>query len=219
MSGGHVIRNGGVSGAPIVSEAGSEDPFEITFAPAKPVLDAIIEMWKPLAWLDRQRRSRLPLFDPERAAELIDLIPSGGRIAKAGTLFLEAEEISAPEAWVHVAVGLMLQSEANPNAIDGDAYRCAITDGAFRDPEVWEPYDAGFSAAVVVRSIRQARRQGALPSPGGFLKLCAKHREQFKKWNADTSTLLEIRWAAEDVLDQIGPKWLDYYDPEEEVPF
>jgi len=104
-------------------------------------------MLEPLRWLGQRRRPRLPLFEPERAAELIDLIPSGNRIAKAGALFIEAEEIPAPEAWVHVAVGLMLQAEANPNAIDGDAYRCAIADGAFRDPEVWGHYAPGFSAA------------------------------------------------------------------------
>jgi hypothetical protein len=157
---------GGASGTTI-NEPGSEDPWEITFRPAKPVLDAVIEMLEPLRWLDQRRRSRRPFFEPERAAELIDLIPSGNRIAKGGALFLEAEEISAPEGWMHVAVGLMLQSQANSTAIDGDAYRCAIADGAFRDPEVWGQYDPGFSAAVIVRTIRQARRQGALPSPGG----------------------------------------------------
>ena len=102
----HMIR-GGASGTTVINELGSEDPFEITFRPAKPVLDAVIEMLEPLRWLDQRRRSRLPLFEPERAAELIDLIPSGNRIAKAGALFLEAEEIPALEAWMHVAVGLM----------------------------------------------------------------------------------------------------------------
>jgi hypothetical protein len=79
---------------------GSEDPWEVTFRPAKPVLEAIVEMGKSLVWLDQRRRSRRPLFERERAAELIDLVPSGTRIAKAGALFLEAEEISAPEGWV-----------------------------------------------------------------------------------------------------------------------
>jgi hypothetical protein len=217
MSGVQLIRSGAPSGAPIISEAGSEDPFEITFAPAKPVLDAIIEMRKPLAWLDRQRRSRLPLFDPERAADLIDIIPCGNRIAKSGALFLEAEEISAPEGWVHVAIGLMLQEAG---ATVSDAYRCAITDGAFRDPEVWGQYEPGFSAAVIVNSIRAVRRQGTLPSTGGFLNLCAKHRAQFKSWNADLSTLLNLRWEAEDAIEKIDPQRLLLdYDLEDEEPF
>jgi hypothetical protein len=217
MTGVQLIRSGAPSGAPVISEAGSEDPFEITFAPAKPVMDAIIEMRKPLAWLDRHRRSCRSLFEPERAAELIDVIPSGSRIAKAGALFLAAEEISAPEGWVHVAVGLMLQEAG---ATVSDAYRCAITDGAFRDPEVWGRYEPGFSAAVIVNSIRAVRRQGVLPSTGGFLKLCAKHRAQFAAWNADMSTLLDLRYAAEDALEQTGgPKQLVYYDDDSDVPF
>jgi hypothetical protein len=213
----NLIRGGD---ATIINELGSVDPFETTFAPAKPVLDAVVEMWKPLAWLDQRCRSRAPLFEPERAAELIDLIPSGNRIAKAGALFLDAEENSAPEPWLHIAVGLMLQSEANSNAADSDAFRCAIADGAFRDPEVWGQYDPGFSAAVIVRSIRQARRQDALPSPGGFLNLCIKQRAQFKTWNTDLMTLLHLRWEVEDAVEKIDPErlWLDY-DPEDDVPF
>jgi len=73
---------------------------------------------------------------------------------------------------------------------------------------------------VIVRSIRQARRQGALPSPGGFLNLCAKQRAQFKTWNTDLSTLLNLRWVAEDAVEKIDPKRLLLdYDPEDEVPF
>jgi hypothetical protein len=201
----------------IINQPGSEDPFEVAFSPAKPCLGAVIEMWKPLTWLDRRRRSRMDLFDPEQASELIDLIlPPGHRIAKSGALFLEAEEISAPEGWIHVAVGLMLQ-EANANV--SDPYRCGVVDGAYRDPNVWGHYDPGFSAAVVARSIRDARLQGALPSTGGFLKLCIKHRSWFKARHADTLTLLNIRYAAEDALDEMGVKRLDYDDPEDEVPF
>jgi hypothetical protein len=114
----------------------------------------------------------------------------------------------------------MLQSQPDPNAIVGDAYRCAITDGAFGDPEVWGQYGPGFSAAVIVRSIRAARLQEALPSPGGFLNLCIRQRVQFKTWNADLSTLLDLRWAAEDAVEEIDPKRLDYYDEEDDlIPF
>jgi hypothetical protein len=80
-----VPYRGGAQSAAVIN-VGADDPFEITFRPAKPVLDAMIEMLESLRWLDQRRRSRLPLFGPERAAELIDLIPSGNRIAKARAL-------------------------------------------------------------------------------------------------------------------------------------
>jgi hypothetical protein len=216
MSGTQLVHTGGASGAANIYEPGSEDPFETVFAPAKSVLDAIIEMWGPLRWLHRQQQSQRTIFDPKQAGKLIDLVPPGHRIAKAGGLYLEAEEISAPEAWVHVAIGLMLQ-EAGASV--SDAYRCAITDGAFRDPEIWGSYEPGFSAAVIVRTIREVRLKGAIPSTGGFLNLCAKQRAQFKSWRADTSTLLEVRYAAEDVLEQSGVKLLEFYDQEDAVPF
>jgi hypothetical protein len=40
--------------------------------------------------------------------------------------------------------------------------------------------------------IREDRRQdtGAPPSAGGLLALCAKHREQFRRWRADINDLL-----------------------------
>jgi hypothetical protein len=220
MSGDIVSYRGGALGAAIINGVGAEDPFEIVIMPAKPVLNALIEMRKPLAWLNQQRRSGRPIFHPNRAVELIDVIPNGDRIARAGALFLVAEEQPAPEQWLHVALGVMLDSE--PGAVTvPDAFRCAITDGAYRDPAVWEHYDEpGFSCAVVVQAIREARLQGALPSPGGFLKLCIKHRRQFRTWNADISTLLNLRWEAEDALEKIDPKRLLLdYNPDDEVPF
>jgi hypothetical protein len=208
----------GASGAPIINEPGSEDPFEIAFAPAKASLDAVIEMWKPLTWLDRRRRTRLDLFDPKQAAELIELIPPGHRIAEAGALFLQAEEVPAPEAWVHVAIGVMLQ-EFGANV--SDAFRCGVVDGAYRDPEIWGSYYAGFSAAVVVRSIRQARLMGALPSTGGFLSLCVKQRQWFRARHADIGTLMDLRYATEDVLEGINPEHpllAGRYEDRDDVP-
>jgi hypothetical protein len=119
-------------------------------AASKAALDAVVDMWTTLTWLDRQRRGGRPLFRRDRAIELLEPLPTGECLADAGALFLEAEETSASEGLLHIAVGLMLRSEGA--AIDGDAYRCAIADGAYRDPEVWQCYEPGFSAPVVETS-------------------------------------------------------------------
>jgi hypothetical protein len=114
-------------------------------------------------------------------------------------MFLAAAENPAPESWTNVALGLMLQVENA--AIDGDVYRGAVCDSAYRDPEVWGDYSPGFSAAVVVGAIREARLQGALPSPGGFIRLCIEQRRQFKIWKSDLDDLMQVRYDAEDELD------------------
>jgi hypothetical protein len=182
-----------------------EDPFQIAFRPAQRALDAIISVREPMAWLSRQRRSSKPLYDPDRAAELIEIIPESRHLAAAGALFLEAEEQPAPEGWLHVVLGIMLDSE--PGAINvPDAFRCAVADGLYRDPEVWECYDPGFSAPVVVRAIREARRLESALSPGAFIKLCLKHRRQFRQMHADIGALMEIRWKAEDALEESGQR-------------
>jgi hypothetical protein len=191
------------------------NPFEVVFAPAQPVLDALIEMRKPLAWLYRQRRSGRPLFEPERAAELIELIPDGGRLARAGALILGAVEQPAPEAWVHVAVGLMLQADGA--SVDGDAFRGAVVDSLYRDLECWEQDQPGVSAPVVVRAIREARLQGA-PTPGAFVLLCLKHRRLLRAAHNQISDLMEVRYAAEDVLEAKGLLRLTYDDDNEDTP-
>ncbi len=215
MSSDIVVHGGG-----IVTGVGREDRFAVCFKPAKPTLDAVVELRRPLAWLDRCRRSRVPLFDPTQAAELLEIIPNGSRLARAGALFLVAEEQPAPEGWLDVAVGLMLDSDLGALGVN-DAYACAIYDGAYNDPEIFQDYLPGFSCGVVAQAVREARRQQRLPSPGSFLALCVKHRAQFKKWNSDTSTLLGIRYDAEDALEQIqAPRLaLTYVDDEMDIPF
>jgi hypothetical protein len=157
----NVVPYGDVAqGAAITNRVGSEDPFETIFRPAKPALDAVIELREPLRWLDQRRRSRRPLFDPKRASELINIIPDGNRLAKAGALFLEAEEQPAPEQWLHLAIAVMLDSEPGCTNVPG-AFRFAVADGAYRDEEIWEHHRPGFSAAVIARSIRSPR-----PQPG-----------------------------------------------------
>jgi hypothetical protein len=211
-----VVVHGGALGAPI--DTAAADPFETVFRPAKPALDAFIDMRRPLEWLHQRRRSNRPLFDPNQAVQLLDTIPDGDHLTRAGALFLEAEEQPAPESWLHLAIGLMFDSE--PGAVNfPDATRCAVADSAYRDPQVWEDdYEPGFSAPVVVRAIREARLQGAL-SPGVIVKLLMKHRRLFKTLNADLDALMQVRWDAEDAIENNPKRLLLNYDPDNDVPF
>ncbi len=188
---------------------GAVDPFEVAFRLAQPTLDALMLVRKPLAWLYRQRRSGRPLFEPSRAAELLELIPDGSRLADAGALILTATEEAAPEAWLHVAIGLMLQADGA--TIDGDAYRCAVADSLYRDPECWDHYEPDVSAAVVVLATREARLHGA-HTPGAFVNLCVKHRRKLRTINKDIDDLLATRFAAEDELEARGLLKLTYDD-------
>ncbi|HEX7882950.1 MAG TPA: hypothetical protein VF499_09445, partial [Afipia sp.] len=141
---------GALSAAPPINENGADDPFETLFAPAKPALDAVIALWSAMSWLGTQRQSKLPLFDPAKVGKLIKLIPTGDRILEAQARFRDAAYEPAPEAWTHLAIGLMLQSM--PAAADiHDSYRCGIVDSLYRDPVVTEGLDPGFSAPVIVR--------------------------------------------------------------------
>jgi hypothetical protein len=111
----------------------------------------------------------------------------------------------------------------------GDAYRCRIVDSMYRDPETWDgDYQPGFSAAVIARAIREAGRQAGIPSPGAFIAMCIRQREQFRFWNGDNEKLLELRYQAEDYLEQFQPQRLalthvgsDAADDEDdwEIPF
>jgi hypothetical protein len=182
--------------------------------PAQPTLDAVVALLKPMAWLDEQRQSGWPLFSPETAGVLIELIPDGGRLAEAGALFLYAEEAAADEAWFCVAIGMMLASI--PTARDlGDDYRSALADAVYRDEATGGPY----SAPVVVRAIREARRTlDDAPSVATLLRLCAKNRNWFRKRQDDIDQLLELRYQAEDHLEAIGLYTPTYDDAEDEVP-
>jgi hypothetical protein len=85
-----------------------------------------------------------------------------------------------------------------------DAFRHGVVDSMFDDPEVWAGYSPGFSAPVIVRAVREARRQGGLPAPGNFLALCTRHRSWFQHAQARMHDLLEIRQNAEDILIKLG---------------
>jgi hypothetical protein len=187
-----------------------EDPFEVPLRPAQPTLDAAVRLRPPLLWLRRQKR---PPLDVKRAGQhrmeairRCELIPMDRDLYRADRLFEQAETKPAPEWWMHTVLGVWLDSRPAAANIR-EAFRCGIVDSMYRDPEVWgEDYLPGFSAPVIAHAIREDRRQdtGAPPSAGGFLALCAKHREQFRRWRADINDLLGIRQNAEDILIALG---------------
>ena len=205
MTGDLVIS--GAQGALVLDSLG-EDVFEIAFRPAEPTLDAVVEMWDTFRLYERERQLGVHLND-DRAADLARVIPREPRLKEIKTLFHEAEFTAAPEGWVHVAVGVMLASM--PDAINiHDAYRCAITDSAYKDPSVWDGYGPGYSHAVVARAIRQARLRSGLPSPGDFIRICRGERKQFRRWREALGTLSGLRDRARTVLGEIGPDHPDW---------
>jgi hypothetical protein len=190
------------------------DPFEVVFRPARLTLDMVAQMRTPLSWLRQQKR---PPLDVKRASQhrveaikRCELIPMDRDLYRTDRLFEQAETKPAPEWWMHTVLGVWLDSRPAAANIR-EAFRCGIVDSMYRDPEVWgEGYLPGFSAPVIARAIRADRLQdfGALPSAGGFLALCAKHREQFRRWRADINHLLGIRQNAEDILIALGDERL-----------
>jgi len=209
------VTNAAVS----ISSPGGENAFAVAFLPAQPTLDALVELRRPLVWLDQRRRSSRPLFDPAQARELFELIPTDRRLCAAQRLFRDAETEPAIESWVHVALSLML--EALPAAAGvSDAFRNGIIDSMYRDPQVWGRYEPGFSSAVITRAIRQLRREEhGVPSAARILEVCALHRRLFRKFAADVDELAFLRYQAQDQLETIGLPEAPAFDPNDEVPF
>jgi hypothetical protein len=194
-----------------------EDPFEVAFKPAKQTLDAVIALRRPFAELEKLRRAGLTPFDPQRAVDLCRYLPGDMELLDAQVAFGKAEKEPAEESWAHIALGLMLESMSTGAEIPNDAYRCAIADSLYRDPEMWGPYAPGFSQPVIVRAIREARRREAdtRPSAGWFLASCQRHRQQFKLWAEDAETLVRVRYYVEDLPGAAPVE----YDEEDLVPF
>jgi hypothetical protein len=59
-----------------------------------------------------------------------------------------------------------------------------------------------------------------VPSPGALLKLFIKHRRQFRQLHADIGALMEVRWLAEDALEESGRPAVTYSgDDDDSIPF
>lgn len=180
-------------------------------------LDAVVEMWEPPAWLHRQRRSGQSLFNAGQSAELIEVIPFGNRVAKAGALLLDAEQkcraggLGARRDRPDVA-GIRRDCRRQLTAVASSTACSAIRkQGKHTSPDSRPMWSSS------CQSHSRGPPTGALPSGGGFLDLCAKHRTQLRSWNNDTLTLLNLRCEAE-APQEIGIKLLDD-DPEDDAPF
>jgi hypothetical protein len=198
----------------------TEDPFEAAFRPGRPILNMVVQMRASLSWLREQKR---PLLDVARAGayrakavERCELIPKDGDLFRAGRLFEHAATVPAPALWVHIALGVWLDSKPAAANVQ-EAFRHGIVDSMYKDPEIWGCYQPGFSAAVVAQAIREDRRldTGPAPSAGGFLSLCVKHRDQFRRWRADINNLVEIRQNAEDILIALSDQRLAHLGTED----
>jgi hypothetical protein len=200
MNGDLTISTGGVT---TLSTGVEKNHFEVAFQPARPALDAVIALWKPLAWLTQRQR---PLLDIARAGQhghqaiqRCELIPKDPDMYRMQKLFEQAEHEAAPEGWAHIAIALMLDSVPGTQHLS-DAFRHGIVDSMFNDPETWEGYSPGFSAPVIARSVREARRLDGLPSPGSFVAMSARQRAWFRHGQNRIKDLIEIRQNAEDIL-------------------
>jgi hypothetical protein len=180
-----------------------EDPFQIAFRVAAPTLSKVKWLQPHFKFINAYRRSgRDPLKDndPHR---LLRALPTGDRLADVGALFGKAEDETASEDWVHVVLGLMVDSL--PGAKDvSDAFRHGIIDTMYRDP-----FGGSYSAPVICMAIREATRTvDGLPSPARFVSLCEAQRAQFRKWRDDVDALMELRYRVEDFMEEQNKKLL-----------
>jgi hypothetical protein len=98
----------------------------------------------------------------------------------------------------------MLSTAPNAKGVS-ELYAAALVDSIMDDPEVWQGYRPGFSAPVIIRVMREIRRKNTfVPTIAEFLDLCQKHRQQFRRWQWDLLTLLNLRDDAEGILISLG---------------
>ena len=168
----------------------------------------------PLLWLRRQKR---PPLDVKRASQhrmeaikRCELIPMDRDLYRTDRI-LRASGSRTGSGVVDARRARRLVRDFRPAATNiREPFRYGIIDSMFHDPEVWGDYSPGFSAPVIAQVIREDRRldTGGPLSAGGFLALCAKHREQVPRWRADINDLLGIRQNAEDILIALGDERL-----------
>ena len=109
---------------------------------------------------------------------------------------------------------------AMPNAKNISEHTVAAYLETLDDPETWQGYGPGFSAAVVVRSIRETMRASTyVATPCELLQMLQKHRKLFRTWQSDVQWLRDARDRAEDILLNLGEIKFDMPDDDSLIPF
>jgi hypothetical protein len=217
-------------GNPPGPASGQQDPFKVAFARALPTITAVRELAPALRWLDSKEgesnRLSLPTrkrdIEPQHRHEALrryQLVPDFDRLDVMCNLFHAAEHEPASEAWLHVAIGLMLDSMPNAKNVS-PSYRFSVVDSMLYDEKVFEDYRPGFSQAVMYRTIQDVRRTSEYaPTPAVFLEKCVAHRLWFKHRRNSVGCLWHIRDNAEHVLLNTGDLKFPPCTDEEAIPF
>lgn len=187
----------------VASPTAIGDPFAAILTPAKPALDAMAYLKGAIDWIAANSSSpyltlnvQQALQFADEAADRLQLIPPTEILRQAGQLFEDAVRIPAPPAWLHIALGIMLNSMPNAGKVS-PSYRFGVVDSMLNDEE----FAPGFSEAVVFRAIRQVRKaEKFVPSPAQFLEACKQQKRIFDEMHMRTEQLISIRENAEAVL-------------------
>jgi hypothetical protein len=224
---GEIIQPG--SGA-VEQDAGA-DAFTTIFGTAKPTMDTVRKIKPLLDVVDAKMKTREGFKVKLDAKEHCKLarnrfraIPDDHVLYGAMNLFKAAERESAPEWWLHAAIGLTFDILSNGRNVSPNV-RSGVVDSMMYDEEIHNGYRPGFSAAVVYEMTLDVRRITSeyLPMPAKILELCAESRKRFKRRLRLTEILLDARQAAEDVLIELGEVkvpddfWDDEFNPEKAV--
>lgn len=190
-----------------------EDQIRVAFAPAKPTEKALEQLRPAFDWFverERDDREHLRMFFDlgnywpsqfiDRARARVAVVPDASMIENAQQLFHDAEHVPAPWGWYALAFNAMLASAPNAKSV-APAYTFAIIDSLQHDDEICQGYRPGFSPPVVVRAIRQLRRESNfVPTPAEIFRACQQHRVWFRERQRITGMLLQIRHNAEQVI-------------------
>lgn len=216
----------------VTATTGNKITLPMVFAAAKPTIEAIKMMWTPLQWCAQHHdrignvvgvdvldtRKEACARNRDAARQWYDYIPDWPVLDQAEKLFTAAENTPAPADWMPMSFDAMLM--AMPNAKNISEHTVAAYLETLDDPETWQGYGPGFSAAVVVRSIRETMRASTyVATPCELLQMLQKHRKLFRTWQSDVQWLRDARDRAEDILLNLGEIKFDMPDDDSLIPF
>jgi hypothetical protein len=221
----------------VASPTAIGDPFATIMVPCRPTLQAVVHLKPSVDWVIANNCNPHLTLDLHRADEFLDeaderlkLIPPIDVLQQAFQLFRDAERIPAEPGWLHIAIGIMMDSLPNAGRVSA-SYRFGIIDSIVYD----DAFAGGFSQPVVIRAIRELRKvQTFVPAPADFLKACMVEKRFFRESQMRTEQLVSIRENAEAVVaeferqfredfgedeEDVGPRQLEPDDPDFDYPF